>query len=438
MGVSNHSLPPRRRIFYGWWVLLAASLAAFCVTGAGPFTLTVLIKPMTEDLSWSQSQLLGALTTAALLSAVVAPFLGRFVDRHGARASVTLSLFLLGAMLVVTAHISALWQFYLVYTLGLGIAMAGVWQVGSPTLAARWFIRKRGIAYAVIAVAMSGIPFALVAQSILDLSDWRWVWRIMGLFVIAVPAPLAWLVIRNRPEDRGLQPDGGVSRPSVAERQEVPGERGSRVRDVAEISWTLKEASRTRTFWLLIGSLSILGFPGSGVLTVMHPYFTDLGVSSGTAAVLVNFYGFTGLSGGVIGGILVQRWSAPALRVPFIVTYAVSLALFVLVGSSPSVLLLYLSLVPLGITFTGLFLISTQLWADYYGRREIGSILGLYSLTRSVPTALGALISAGVYDLTGSYRPAFTIYVGLCLVAAVGLFFAKPPRKTESREADSL
>ena len=437
MGVSNHSLLGRRRVFYGWWVLLAASLAAFCVTGAGPFTLTVLIKPMTEDLSWSQSQLLGALTTAALLSAVAAPFFGRLVDRHGARASVTLSLFLLGAMLVVTAHISALWQFYLVYTLGMGIARAAVWQVGAATLAARWFIRKRGIAYAVIAVAMSGIPFALVAQSILDLSDWRWVWRIMGLFVIAVPAPLAWLVIRNSPEDRGLQPDGRVSRPSVAEQQEVPRERGPRVGGVTEVNWTLKEASRTRTFWLLNVSLSMLSFPGVGVLTAMHPYFTDLGVSPGTAAVLVNFYGFTGLSGAVIGGILVQRWSARALRVPYLVTYAVALALFVLVGSSPSVLLLYLSLVPLGLIFTGLFLISTQIWADYYGRREIGSILGLHSLVRSVPMALGGLISAGVHDLTGSYRPAFTIYVGLCLVAAVGLFFAKPPRKRESQEADS-
>ena len=438
MGVSTHSLLRRRKVFYGWWVLLAASLGAFCVTGAGPFTLTVLIKPMTEDLSWSQSELLGALTTAALLSAVVAPFLGRLVDRHGARASVTLSLFLLGAMLAVTAHISALWQFYLVYTLGLGVAMSGVWQVGSAALAARWFIRKRGIAYAVIAVAMSGVPFALVAQSILDLSDWRWVWRIIGLFVIAVPTPLAWLVIRNSPEDRGLQPDGGVSRPLVAEQQQVPRERDPRVGGVAEVSWTLKEASRTRTFWLLNGSLSMLGFPGSGVLTAMHPYFTDLGVSSGTAAVLVNFYGFTGLLGAVIGGMLIQRWSARALRVPYIVTYAVALALFVLVGSSPSVLLLYLSLTSLGITFTGLFLISNQVWADYYGRREIGSILGLHSLARSVPMALGALISAGVHDLTGSYRPAFTIYVGLCLVAAVGLFFAKPPRKMESREADSL
>ena len=268
--------------------------------------------------------------------------------------------------------------------------MAGVWQVGSAALVAKWFLRKRGIAYAVIAVAMSGIPFTLVAQSILDLSDWRWVWRIMGLFVIAVPTPLAWLVIRNRSEDRGLQPDGGLSRPSVAEQQVVPGERDPRVGGVAEVSWTLKEASRTRTFWLLNGSLLLVSFPGAGVVTLMHLYFTDLGISPGKAAALVNFYGFASLSGCVIGGILVQRWSARALRVLFTVTYAVALALFVLVGSSPSVLLLYLSLVPLGITIMGLFLISTQVWADYYGRREIGSILGLHSFVRSVPMALAA------------------------------------------------
>ena len=423
---------PRPRVFYGWWVLIAASLGAFCVTGAGPFTLTTLVKPMTEDFQWSQTELFGALTAAGFLSAFLAPLLGRFVDRHGTRIVITLGLVYLGFSLIATSYVQALWHFYLLYGLGLGVAQSAVWQVGASTAAANWFIRKRGIAYAAIAIAMSGIPFALVSQAILDQSDWRWVWRIIGLGVLAVPAPMAWLLIRGRPEEMSLLPDGDSS-PA-----EVGSGTASAQAERTEVSWTLREAAGTRSFWLLNGSLLLTFFPAVSIIALMHPYFTDLGFASSTAAGVINFYGVSSIIGSIFWGVLIQRLSVRSARVPFAIIYGLAITLFMLVEEFPSTVALYLVVLPLGIAVMGLAVVGTQIWADYYGRKAVGSILGTHVLIRSMPIALGPLFVAAIHDTTDSYRLAFIVFMVLCFVAAVGLFFATPPRKvipTDGRPA---
>ena len=430
MGItSSHnvllSLP--RRVNYGWWVLLVTALAAFFATGSSGWTFTVMVKPMALAFESSHSQVVGVLAWSGILSALLAPLAGRIVDRHGARVVLTVSLIILGFMTVLSSRTSALWQFYLIFGIGLAASQSGVWMVGAQAVAANWFIRKRGIAFGTIATAMAvaGVFFSISAQEILDRWDWRMVWLIIGLAIIVIPVPLVWLVVRRRPEDMGLRPDGDVSQTPTSRASEP--QRHSE--GVGEVSWTLSEAARTRTFWILNASLVLIGFPAMGVIIVMHPYFTDLGVSSGTAARLVSFYALCNTLGALVWAGLIQLLSVRALLAPFAMLYGASIALMVWVGNLSSVTLLFLSMVPLGIVVMGTVQLVNQVWADYYGRQQVGSILGVSSLIRTVSMAFGPLIAAGIHDSGGSYGPAFVLFAVFCFVAGVGLLFAKPPRK---------
>lgn len=298
-----------RGLFYGWWVLYAAIAASAFVTGAGNWTLTILISPMSVDLRWSHTQILASLTVAGFSGALISPVVGRIVDRYGARIVISSSLLFLGFALVFTSRVQETWQFYAIYALALGLSSSAVSRVGAQALASNWFIRKRGIAFGAMMAGstLSGVVFTLVSQIIVDRWDWRMVWLILGLTILLVPLPLAWLIIRRRPEDIGSQPDGDMITAESKPRQTESDYRSIVSRHVDD-DWTLREATRTRTFWLLNAGFLLIGFPSFAIIVVMHPYFTELGVSAAAAARLVGFYALTSFLGALVWGFVLQRW----------------------------------------------------------------------------------------------------------------------------------
>ena len=424
--------PPRPRVFYGWWVVLVMTITSFMAVGPTGVSITVLVKPMAEEFDSSHAQLLGALTVAGVLSAVAVVIFGRLLDRHGGRVLVACSLIWGGVFVALISRAETLLQFYLFYSLGVGLGLPGVTLVSAPAIASKWFVRKRAIALSITQSALpaSGIFFPLFAQAIVDWKDWREVWLWMGLGLLVVPLPLAWLVIRRVPEDMGLKPDGDPvqARPPTVDTDK--GRRGSSI-GVEKVSWTLSEALRTPTFWLLSGSLLLIRFPSVSLIIIMHPYFTDNGLSPGAAARLISFFAASAFLGVFLWGGLLQRWPVRSLLVPSAVSYGASIALVVAAGGG-SQAALYLPLFVMGLALFGTAILETQVWADYYGRRHVGSILGVFSAIRVFPMAVGPLLAGLVYDYTDDYANVFFIFAVFCFIAVGGLLFAKPPRRKTS------
>ena len=422
----------RPRVFYGWWVLSVTALAVFFSAGSSHWTLTVLIDPMTEAFESSHAELLGVLAVAGISGSVLAPVLGRCVDRFGARIVATSGLLVYGLMLILLSQVQALWQFYILYGTGLGITQAALWRTGAPAVAANWFLRRRGVAFATLSVAaaVSGILFPIATQAITDWQDWRTVWLIIGIAIVAIPTPLAWLVIRRRPEDIGLSPDGDASR-SLTQTKEDLAAGGGRRGEVADVSWTLREAVRSRTFWVLNGGLFLIAFPSFAMLAVMHPYFTGLGFESATASRLVSTFGIGVLIGALGWGVLVQLSSVRVLLVPFAVFYGGTIILLIALGDA-NVAILYFAILVQGIAIIGEPQLGNQIWADYYGRTSLGSIIGVSTVLRTIPLAVAPLLAAAIRDAWGTYAYAFALYAGLCFLGALMLLFAKPPKKRTS------
>jgi MFS family permease len=176
--------------------------------GASGWVLSVLIQPMEQDLGWSRVQLVGVLALSSVLAGAGAARLGPIVDRHGTRLLQTVSAAVGGSCLVAVAFVTAPWQYYLCWA-GVGLAVPGLMTLGPGVAIANWFIRRRALAFTLYSLgsATAGIVLAPLVAQIVERAGWRAGWLLLGVLLWCV-APLAWLIVRRRPEDLGLHPDG--------------------------------------------------------------------------------------------------------------------------------------------------------------------------------------------------------------------------------------
>ena len=196
-------------LYRGWQIVGVSFLSLFIHGAATSYLFGVLVVPMEEDLGWSRSELVAALTVATFITAGFGILVGGLFDRHGARVGMTLSAILGGVSLIGLAFIGAQWQYYLLLGIGVGIARTGLENIGPRTAIANWFIRKRAAAFAWFSGGRAVFGFAMVPifALIVERTSWRVGWATLGFLELLILAPLAWIIVRRKPEDFGLLPD---------------------------------------------------------------------------------------------------------------------------------------------------------------------------------------------------------------------------------------
>ena len=410
------------RVYYGWVIVgvgtVAMATGAFFATS--PFG--AFLTPMSRDLGWSMTTLNAAQGVGTVLAGLTAPLAGRLVDRHGARVVLTLAGLGLALSLFLCAGVQEPWQFCLGYGLG-RVVFQGVIQIATPTAVAMWFVRRRGRATG-LALMGNALGVALsvpLIQYLADAVSWRAAWAVLGMVALVTLPPLAALLVRRRPEDLGLQPDGAVD-----------GGRGSRQparvggsSGASEPVWRLHLAMRTRTFWLLLLAAALSAFTLAGITTHQIPVLLRNGVPPAATATMVSFYALCWSAGGVLWGYLGER-----------VPVRFGLALVYLAGALGAVLLLLTTTAAGALVFAVLYglivaggaTLDALIWADYYGRASLGTIRGVGRPLLMALNALGPIAAAVVVDQTGSYAPAFLGFAAINLLSAALVLAARPPR----------
>ncbi|MCH7970670.1 MAG: MFS transporter, partial [Chloroflexi bacterium] len=201
----------RTPFFYGWAVVVAAGSTVFVRNAAATLTIAVFVFPMSEDLGWSRTLIVGAAAAAGVASMFVSPLAGWVLQRYGARALMSSSVLLLGAVILSLRWTTSPITFYLLFGIG-RLMFSAPLQIGASTTAAQWFVRLRGRSSSMLGVTHSlgmGL-FPLFAQLFMNANrgDWRMAWFWMGISVWVIALPLTLLVVVNKPEDVGLAPDG--------------------------------------------------------------------------------------------------------------------------------------------------------------------------------------------------------------------------------------
>ncbi len=405
-----------RRIYYGWWVVAAASGMSFANAATAISILTVFVVPMSQEFGWNRTEVAGATSLGAVLGAGLAPFTGRAVDRFGARVTLVAGGLIVVAGCLYLAGAQALAGFYVAFTV-VRIADQGLIQVSAAVTAGKWFARFRGRATGLVTLGNAGgvIVMAPLVQLVISAWDWRAAWVMLAVVMLVVGALPALLLVRRQPEDLGLGVDGdGISSPpdsSEASRLD---------RDVG-----LSTVLRTRSFWQILVSLFLVATATSGIGLHLMPHLTQQGLSAGAAVGAISVMSISGALAALACGLMAERASSKLLLVLAYLLSAVSM--WVLMGAD-NLLQTYLFAVLQGIVGAGINTLAPIMWADYYGRGSLGSIFGVSRAAQVVGFAVGPLASAVVYDRTGSYQGAFLALAAVAVAAAILLAAARRPR----------
>jgi sugar phosphate permease len=411
--------------YYGWVVLgmfvVAGSMAA---ASSQPF-MAVMLKPITEEFGWSRTEATTAISIGTIGTGFVSPLIGRLADRHGARLLVPAGGILLTAAFFLIAGVNALWQFYIAYILARSIASPCLSGVGAQTAMINWFATKRGraVGLTVMIFPLANSIQAPIAQWLTDEIGWRQVFLILGVMTAVVVIAPAYLLLRQRPEDLGLYPDGASGPPDV---RRIAGGRGvppgAKTRD---FDFTLKQALRTRVFWFIVAAsfLSILG--GGAVSFHQVAYYQDLGLTPAIAAASISTFTLAGAFSSGLWGFLSEKVSERLLASGL--TVAGAFAVLAMLEVNTDLMALGISAV-FGLTTRGGGTLFNLLLASYYGRGNFGAISGFFGTFSSFGLGLGPFVGALIFDFTDGYRLLFVLLsVTYLATALILLFFVREP-----------
>ena len=423
--------------YYGWIVVGASSTVVFARMAPAITTLTVLIFPMSQQLGWSRTLIAGSVSAGAIASLVLSPVVGWAIDRYGARPVLVVSVAGLGLAMVSLAWATVPFTFYLAFAAGRVVFHTSA-PIGASTVAARWFIRKRGRAIGIIFLfgAIGGIVFTMVASLVVESHGLKATWIAIGLVVLVFSVAPSLLLVAERPEDIGLLPDGvepDLAMPSTEDQRAVrPGFSGEQAAVITQVrrddddSWTLREAVGTRTFWVLVSMGFTSFFVHTSIGVHMGAYFRDIGLGAISAALAVSL-------SWTVSAVFSVTWGWVTDRIE--VRYAYSGMFLVQAGSTLYLILasgtlgVFLAAGFFGIVSAGFNVVPSVMYANYFGRSSLGRIRGLGEAGVLLGQGTGPVIAGILFEIQGSYSMIFWVFVALSLTCSLVVLKAKAPVK---------
>ncbi len=388
-------------IFYGWWIVAGGSVVTALGAGLNFYGFSAFFYPLTEELGRSRIALSGVFALARLEGGFLGPIEGFLIDKYGPRKMMFIGIPLMGFGFILLAGVESLLALYLVYifTITLGSSL-GTFAPATAAVA-NWFLRKRSraIGFVMSGVALGGALLLPVLGWWIETYGWRSAAIASGVLILTAGLPLAMLM-RHRPEDYGLLPDGSEAASTAPDASRGTG----RPRPVSGPEIGGLQSLRTTQFWFLGASLSLraivtTGFTIHFVAMMVDRGFTLVIASSLLGAVaLVSLLGRIGLAW--LGDFVDKRY---LLAITLGVTSLTMLAMSQVQSQS----LLVGILVLYAVAYGGSIVLPVSLQADYFGRKSFATIRGLTNTVQTTGTLIGPVFAGAVFDQTGNYSLAF-------------------------------
>ena len=405
------------RLFYGW-VLVAAFLAIGTVMFGSLTSFGVFFKSIVSEFGLTRASTSAIFAVQNLFGSAMSFIGGWAVDRYGPRITVLFIGIFTGLSLLLTSQTNALWQLFIAYSLLFSVIGAVYTTIVSTV--SRWFDKNRGLALGIAGsgLGLGPVVIAPLATYLIASFDWRMAYIIMGLVAWLIIIPLSRL-LREPPYAIGTEPDGAKS---------GSGEMGTappKNEDIYATEFSLREASRTRSFWLLGSTWLLSAFCYFLILIHIVPHTTDIGISAMGAATVLSLIGASFVAGRLLVGKISD--SIGRKKTAIICALLVALAMIWLIWSQ-DLLMLYLFGVVFGFANGGLDTSVAALVGDTFGIRRIGIIMGALQVNYGIGVMIGPAIGGLVFDVSNSYFTAFL--VGVLAMLAVALFVVLTRRET--------
>ncbi|MDA0734357.1 MAG: MFS transporter [Chloroflexi bacterium] len=414
-------------IYFGWYIVATTMFMAFVGVGTRQ-GFGVFVVPMSDEFGWSRGTISLAASLGVLLNGAIQPFMGGLLDRFGGRKVVLLSLLLLGVSTFALAFTFNILFLIFVYGLVSSVALSGVSITTAGAMLSKWFKRRRATAMGLNAAGISigGLLLVPFAMYLLQATNWRVTWAVLGLLVLGLALPLALIFLRDDPAKMGLYPDGDPAPPEDAAGNAIKARRGPLETD----RWS--DSLGSMPIWQMSASYFVCGATTTMLAVHFVPYALGLGISPGTAALAFGFMMGLNVIGGIAAGILSDRFSRKNLLA---LTYLIRGFAYILLLVVPGGLSLWVFAAVAGFSWIATAPLTTALTADVYGIKSIGTISGITFLFHAIGGFFSILMAGFLFDLTQSYTLPFAIAGALLFPAALSAFTIKE-RKYSMRYLD--
>ena len=392
-------------------------------------TLSVFLKPLTEDLAVSRGLFSLLRSGEILIGAAMAPLVGPLVDRYGGRWLMAGGAMVAGVGFLLMSQVGAFWQFLLLRWIFVTVGGVFMCHMVVSVTVSRWFVRQRGraIAMASLGQGLSKVFIPVVTATLFVWVGWRWVWSIFGVVTLILIVIPALIFMRRSPEEMGLKPDG-VDEPGEAAGSAIGINAAMSRKQIAadEVIWTWREVIRTDTFWIIC---FIYGMANVGIARLnlhVFAYVTDIGFSTLVAATVLSIIASTQLGSTLVWGFVSERM---VIRRSSMLMFLIQSAGLGTAIASYEVVPVYVGFFLYGIGLGGGWVLQELIWATYFGRVSLGMVRGLGILVTHAFGAAGAPFFGFLHDLTGSYQSSFIAFVVALFLSALLSLVVRPPRK---------
>ncbi len=405
------------RIYYGWWIVLAAFMNLFFAVGLVFYGLPVFYTSLVDSLHFTRSQVAQGLFLGFIIVSPAFGFMGALIDRIGARRVLRVGILLVALPLVLMGGMTRLWQYYVLCIVEVvGYVLAG--PIANQVLVANWFQAKRGRAmgYAYLGLGFGGVAAPVLAAYLIGGLGWRRAFVIVGALIAVVLFPVAHWLTRSAPGEMGLLADG-------VEPAAVPA--GA----VTAPSFPLGAAVRTANFWLILaGSALTIGAIGT-VIQQFVLFLRDTGYTTVQASHVSSGLLFAGLAGRVAVGYLVDRYNKKNVMALFYLLLAFAIPLLFL-AHQPAALWAFALI--FGFAMGADYLLIPLVTAECFGLASLGKLLSLIIMADSLSQFFGPVLAGRIFEATHSYDLAWSIITTAGILGAAAIYAVRTPRTVAS------
>jgi MFS family permease len=411
--------------FYYGWLIVGIAFVTMAIGVSARTSFSLLMPPLIDEFGWDRGLAAGAFSFGFLVSALLSPVVGRVMDLRGPRVIIMTGVVLLSAGLFLAPLIVRPWQLYVT----LGVLVGGGANLMTYTVHSQflpiWFLKRRGLA---ISIAFAGVGVGAVVllpwlQAIILSQGWRTSCVAMGVLVVLAVAPLN-LMVRKRPEDLGLRPDGAAQPAAGA----MMPPRNAHIVDPAWVAmeWTLARALRTARYWWIVLAFFCMVAAWYAVQVHQTRYLVEIGFTPIVAAWALGAVAVAAIPGQIILGALSDRIGREWVWTIGCAGFALCYAALIALEHAPSVVLLYTMVLSQGLLGYAVASVMGPIVIEIFEGPHFGSIFGTLNIAAIGGGAAGPWIAGAIYDATGSYRRAFVLIIGCCIVSAAAMWLAGP------------
>jgi sugar phosphate permease len=421
LSTAHSQLKSHSRIFYGWYVVFACLIITLYTGGVVNFGFTAVFDPLAKEFGWSYAQISFASSLRGLEVGLLSAVMGLLVDRWGPKRLIIGGSALIFLGYIVLSRVSSLFMFYMAFAL----ISLGMSACAGPVLLApvtHWFKRKAGIATGLVASGFGlGGTLVPLVTGLIDAFQWRTAMTIVGIGVLAICLPLAFLV-RHRPEPYGYLPDGDTG-------EAVPEKGTLNSEEKEEVNYTVWQALKDRAFWHVSLSSMCHSFVVGAIVTHVMPYLGSVGIARSTASVIALVLPLCSVAGRLSSGWFSGKVGSRVIYSSSFVLMTVGLLAFSALKADTMWLVVpFVACFSIGWGFSVISRIT--LLREHYGRESFGGIIGFNSTIMMIGNVSGAPIAGWSYDHFGSYQGAWIVF-GLVTLGGMAIALTAPGHRRQ-------